>query len=225
MVLQVHAGYNTEHPFGNCITRPAAHAQRRRGARRGRAAWSASAASRALTFADVAREVGLAPSTLAERYGSKRALLLAALEPAPDGVAAVFEAARAEHDAPLDALHGALAALSAPVRTREAYANHLGVLALDVGDPDFRRIAERWFARVLEELRALVADGRGARRPGRRAPTRPRSRGPCWWPTTARSRCGRSRAAGRSGMCCAAMSRPCWRRGGPFPRRTRVSKA
>ena len=111
-----------------------------------------------LTFADVASEVGLAPSTLAERYGSKRALLLAALEPAPDGVAAVFEAARAEHEQPLDALHGALAALSAPVRTREAYANHLGVLALDVGDPDFRRIAERWFARVLEELRALVAE-------------------------------------------------------------------
>lgn len=111
-----------------------------------------------LTFADVAREAGLAPSTLAERYGSKRALLLAALEPAPDGVAAVFDAARATHEAPLDALHGALAALSAPVRTREAYANHLGVLALDVGDPDFRRIAERWFARVLEELRALLVE-------------------------------------------------------------------
>ena len=45
--------------------------------------------------------------------------------------------------------------------TREAYANHLGVLALDVGDPDFRRIAERWFARVLEELRSLVAEAVG----------------------------------------------------------------
>jgi AcrR family transcriptional regulator len=111
-----------------------------------------------LTIADVAREVGLAPSTLAQRYGSKRALLLAALEPVPDGVAAVFEAAREAHEAPLDALHGALAALSAPVRTHEAYANHLGVLALDVGDPDFRRIAERWFARVLDELRALVVE-------------------------------------------------------------------
>src|SRR5579885_3160850 len=31
-----------------------------------------------LTLADVAREAGLAPSTLAERFGSKRALLLAA---------------------------------------------------------------------------------------------------------------------------------------------------
>jgi AcrR family transcriptional regulator len=111
-----------------------------------------------LTFAAVAAEAGLAPSTLAERYGSKRALLLAALEPAPDSIAAVFAAARAAHGAPLDALHAALAALSAPVGTREAYANHLGVLALDVGDPDFRRIAERWFARVLDELRALVTE-------------------------------------------------------------------
>src|SRR4051812_50167471 len=31
-----------------------------------------------LTLADVAQEAGLAPSTLAERFGSKRALLLAA---------------------------------------------------------------------------------------------------------------------------------------------------
>ncbi len=111
-----------------------------------------------LTFADVAHEVGLAPSTLAERYGSKRALLLAALEPAPDGVATAFAAARGAHAAPLDALHAALAALSAPVGTREAYANHLGVLALDVGDPDFRRIAERWFARALDEVHVLLAE-------------------------------------------------------------------
>jgi AcrR family transcriptional regulator len=61
-----------------------------------------------LTVADVAREAGLAPTTLAERYGSKRALLLAALEPAPSGIAAVFAVARAAHAAPLEALHAAL---------------------------------------------------------------------------------------------------------------------
>src|SRR3954447_10278393 len=33
-----------------------------------------------LTLADIAREAGLAPSTLAERFGSKRALLLAAAQ-------------------------------------------------------------------------------------------------------------------------------------------------
>ena len=185
------SGYNTEHPFGNCI-----HEDDRARAATSRCspphgAWSGERGVGRLTFADVAREVGLAPSTLAERYGSKRALLLAALEPAPDGVAAVFEAVRASHERPLDALHGALAALSAPVRTREAYANHLGVLALDVGDPDFRRIAERWFGRALEEVHARswprpwgVVSWWAAliRRPWR---------GRCWWPTTARSRCGR----------------------------------
>jgi AcrR family transcriptional regulator len=111
-----------------------------------------------LTIADVAREAGLAPSTVAERYGSKRALLLAALQDAPDGVGEAVAAARAEHPSPLAALHAALASLSGPVGTREAFANHLGMLALDVTDPDFRRIAARWFAEAHEQLRALLAD-------------------------------------------------------------------
>ena len=183
--------YDTEYPFGKRIhgddRAPAATS--RCSPRHG--AWSGERGVARLTFADVAHEVGLAPSTLAERYGSKRALLLAALEPAPDGVAAAFAAARGAHAAPLDALHAALAALSAPVGTREAYANHLGVLALDVGDPDFRRIAERWFARALDEVHVLVAEAvaRGDL-VARRGPARP-SRVPCWSPTTARWRCGR----------------------------------
>ena len=115
-----------------------------------------------LTLADVAREAGLAPSTLAERYGSKRALLLAAVQDAPDGAAAAFAAARAEHPSPLAALHAALAALAGPVATREAFANHLGILVLDVAEPAFRQVSERWFGRALEQLEALLAEARAA---------------------------------------------------------------
>ncbi len=115
-----------------------------------------------LTLADVAREAGLAPSTLAERYGSKRALLLAAVQDAPDGATAAFAAARAEHPSPLAALHAALAALAGPVATREAFANHLGILVLDVAEPAFRQVSERWFGRTLEQLEALLAEARAA---------------------------------------------------------------
>src|SRR5919108_6544573 len=43
-----------------------------------------------LTLAGVAAEVGLAPSTLAERFGSKRGLLLAAARAGVGGVEAAF---------------------------------------------------------------------------------------------------------------------------------------
>jgi AcrR family transcriptional regulator len=115
-----------------------------------------------LTLADVAREAGLAASTLTERYGSKRALLLAAVEDAPDCAAAAFSAARAEHSSPLAALHAALAALAGAVATREAFANHLGILVLDVAEPAFRQVSERWFERALDELEALLAEARVA---------------------------------------------------------------
>jgi AcrR family transcriptional regulator len=115
-----------------------------------------------LTLADVARAAGLAPSTLAERYGSKRALLLAAVQDAPDDAAETFAAARAAHSSPLAALHSALAALASSVATREAFANQLGILALDVADADFRQVAERWFERTHDRLRSLLADALAA---------------------------------------------------------------
>jgi AcrR family transcriptional regulator len=115
-----------------------------------------------LTLAEVAREAGLAPSTLAERYGSKRALLLAVVREAPDGAADAFAAARAAHRSPVAALHAALAALAGPVATRETFANHLGILVLDMAEPAFRQVSERWFARTHDELRGLLAAARGA---------------------------------------------------------------
>src|SRR4051794_2216324 len=79
-----------------------------------------------LTLADVAREAGLAPSTLAERFGSKRALLLAAAR----------HAAAEVELAPGDVVD-ALVALAAGVDDRRAFAHQLALLELDVADPEF----------------------------------------------------------------------------------------
>ena len=111
-----------------------------------------------LTLAAVAAEVGLAPSTLAERFGSKRGLLLAAARAGVGGVEAAFARARARQAAPLAALHAALAALSRPVRSRAALAHHLAFLQLDVADPQLRRAAERHAAALRAEVRGLLAD-------------------------------------------------------------------
>jgi AcrR family transcriptional regulator len=106
-----------------------------------------------VTLAAIAGESGLAPSTLVERFGSKRALLLAAGAVAMRGVATVFDAAEAHEPRPLAALSSALVRLSSGLSTRPALAHHLGVLRLDVADPDFRELA----ARHAGELRARVS--------------------------------------------------------------------
>ncbi|WP_051324609.1 TetR/AcrR family transcriptional regulator [Candidatus Solirubrobacter pratensis] len=118
-----------------------------------------------LTLADVAREAGLAPSTLAERYGSKRALLLAAAKSAAGGVERAFAAAGGDAArSPRGAAVEFLVALAAPVSDRRAFAHHLALLELDVADPEFRAAAAAHVAAVLERLGALGLTPAEARR-------------------------------------------------------------
>jgi AcrR family transcriptional regulator len=106
-----------------------------------------------LTLADVAREAGLAPSTLAERYGSKRALLLAAARSGSRGVEKISAATPLEF----------LVALAAPVADRRAFAHHLAFLELDVADPEFRAVAAEHVAAVQRRLRDLGLSAAEAR--------------------------------------------------------------
>jgi AcrR family transcriptional regulator len=118
---------------------------------------AARAGPRGVTLADIAAEAGLAPSTLVERFGSKRALLLAAGHTAADGVAAAFARATAGEASPLRALADALVLLSKGVRTRPALAHHLGALQLDMVDPDFRRLARQHAAALQLQLTRVLA--------------------------------------------------------------------
>src|SRR5262245_43040121 len=56
------------------------------------------------TLADVGREAGLSAATLVQRFGSKRALLLALARSACESVDACFATIRRTHPSPLDAL-------------------------------------------------------------------------------------------------------------------------
>lgn len=111
-----------------------------------------------MTLAHVAAEVGLAPSTLAERFGSKRELLLAASRASVSRVGETFEAARSAHHSHAEAVVSALVELARPARTRAAFANHLAALELDVADPHFRRVAARHAAELFAAIRALIAE-------------------------------------------------------------------
>jgi len=123
-----------------------------------------------LTLAAVGEECGLAPATILQRFGSKRALLLALAAHGRDDVAAVFRAARAREPSPRAAIVEALSALASTLATPAELANHLAFLQLDLVDPDFHRLA-RDHARALErELAALVAAAVSARELAARDP-------------------------------------------------------
>jgi AcrR family transcriptional regulator len=94
-----------------------------------------------LTLADVAKEAGLAPATLMQRFGSKRGLLLAVARLGAAGVREEFARIRALHRSPLAALEGVAECMAQMARTPEAFANALAFLEIDLADPEFHRLA------------------------------------------------------------------------------------
>jgi AcrR family transcriptional regulator len=109
-----------------------------------------------LTLADVAREVGLAPATLVQRFGSKRGLLLALAESAAASVDVCFAAVRAAHPQPLEALIAAATEMTRYVQSPDEMANHLAFLQIDLSDPDFHRLMLRSSQRIEAGYRALL---------------------------------------------------------------------
>ncbi len=110
-----------------------------------------------LTLARVAADVGLAPATLVQRFGSKRDLLLAVAGGGATAVAQLLEAAGHRPGARLDVLVDSLLALAEPAGRPEELANHLAFLQLDLRDDAFRAQASA-FARAFEDgVRALLA--------------------------------------------------------------------
>ena len=110
-----------------------------------------------LTLADVAAEAGIAAPTIAQRFGSKRNLLLAFSAQAPGRLEASFAAARSAHASPLAALLsdplGAARAMDSPA----ALAHHLAFLQLELADPEFHRhVLEH--ARVARQQIRLLLD-------------------------------------------------------------------
>ena len=94
-----------------------------------------------LTLADVAKEAGVSPATLMQRFGSKRGLLLAFAAAGSSDVSQELEAIRAQHSSPLAAVYGVAHCMAAIADTPEALANSLAFLQMDLVDPDFHQHA------------------------------------------------------------------------------------
>ncbi len=107
-----------------------------------------------LTLSAVADKVGLSAPALAQRFGSKRNLLVAYAAASAEGVEALFERARRSSPDALSAVRAALVAFAASVATRRALANNLAFLHLDLADPELGAHA----ARQSRALRRHIAD-------------------------------------------------------------------
>lgn len=112
-----------------------------------------------LTLADVAGEAGVSAAAVAQRYGSKRALLLALAGDVATGDQYIFPSLRARHRSFVGALLG-LADCMAPLfgGTPEGVANTLAFLQTDLDDPEFHRHALAASERMRAGIRALVRD-------------------------------------------------------------------
>jgi len=116
-----------------------------------------------LTLADVAREAGVVPATLIQRFRTKRGLLLAVCSTAPESVAQQFAAARAKHKSPLKTLIELYADCTSFAPTPEAMANGLAYLQIDLTDPDFHAITLAQFRALREQTRILLDQAVAAR--------------------------------------------------------------
>jgi len=109
-----------------------------------------------LTLADVAREAGVTPAVLVQRFGSKRALLLAAAADMSGGDAYIFPALRARHRSPVAAVLGLADCMALFGETPGAVTNNLAFAHASLEEADFHRHALDGSRRMRAGIRALV---------------------------------------------------------------------
>ena len=111
-----------------------------------------------ITLAHVATEAGLTPGALVQRFGSKRALLLALMERFAGTAPEMFNALRASTASPLAAIQAYAECMAQMGETPDSLARHLAWLQQDLTDPDFRRFMLLQARATRRELQRLVRD-------------------------------------------------------------------
>ena len=91
-----------------------------------------------LTLAEIAEEAGVTASALAQRFGSKRQLLLALSEGAAASAGDFIRELRAKHRSPLAALRAYAECMAHLAQSPAALARNLAYLQIDLTDADFR---------------------------------------------------------------------------------------
>jgi AcrR family transcriptional regulator len=113
-----------------------------------------------LTLAHVAREVGLSPATLVQRFGSKRNLLLSMARQGSGGEDDYLERLREQEGSPLRTARAFLLCFAGLAASPKEMANHLAFLQIDLTDAAFHRITSRLFRWNHQAVASLLAEAR-----------------------------------------------------------------
>lgn len=111
-----------------------------------------------MTLAGVAQEVGLAPATLVQRFGSKRGLLLSLARRGASGVREQLAAIRAAARSPLRAIADVARCMAGMAKSPEALANHLAFFEMDLADRDFHRLSLQHARQFRAEIRSWIEE-------------------------------------------------------------------
>jgi AcrR family transcriptional regulator len=109
-----------------------------------------------LTLAEVAKEARVSPSTLVQRFGSKRGLLLAFSASGAGSLGQEFARIRARSRSPLAAVYAVADCVAAMAISPETLSNNLAFLQMDLTDPDFHTLALAHSRGMHAGLRALL---------------------------------------------------------------------
>jgi AcrR family transcriptional regulator len=115
-----------------------------------------------LTLAAIAEEAGVTAAVLIQRFGSKRALLLALAERLARGTPDLIAGLAAGHASPLAALRAYADCLAGMARSPAALAQSLAYLQIDLTDPDFHRLLLKQARATRDGLRRLVLAAQAA---------------------------------------------------------------
>lgn len=111
---------------------------------------------RELTLAAIAEEAGVTAAVLVQRFGSKRALLLALSEKYSNAAGEIIVALAKQHASPLAALRAYADCMAGMAASPAALARSLAYLQIDLTDPDFRRHLVKQARATRAGLRRLV---------------------------------------------------------------------
>jgi AcrR family transcriptional regulator len=111
-----------------------------------------------LTLGDVGAEIGLAPATLLQRFGSKHGLLAAVARTSVESVDVMFADVRAEHSSAVAALISAASAMAQTADCAAAAGNRAAFLRTELDDPEVRAHALEHARRIREGYRRLVEE-------------------------------------------------------------------
>jgi AcrR family transcriptional regulator len=116
-----------------------------------------------LTLADVAKEAGVSPATLVQRFGSKRGLLLALAATGAGGLGDEFVRIRGKSRSALAAVIGVGDCIAAMAESPQTLANSLAFLQMDLVDPEFHKHALAHSRTMQAEITKLLDEAVVAR--------------------------------------------------------------